>query len=124
MTRARAWLEDFITEHGFDGSFAYLVKLVFAEACTNVVRYAYRGEPGHDIEITALADEDKLHMTIRDFGDNEFARNFDPGRYEAMDVDPLHEGGRGVYLIVEYMDEVRYEPVQGGGTVLHMVKYR
>jgi anti-sigma regulatory factor (Ser/Thr protein kinase) len=43
------------------------VALAVSEAVGNVVRHAYRSEPG-PVEITACTDGDRLEVTVRDWG--------------------------------------------------------
>ena len=64
-------------------------------------------------------DETKFNLNIRDFG-----QKFDKSRYAPPDLDIATEGGYGVFLIEQMMDEVIYIDPTGPGTELNLVKYR
>jgi anti-sigma regulatory factor (Ser/Thr protein kinase) len=43
------------------------IKLAVSEACSNVVKYAYEGDPG-PLRVEMSAEDTKLRVTVRDFG--------------------------------------------------------
>jgi anti-sigma regulatory factor (Ser/Thr protein kinase) len=58
---------------GLDEEHLAAVRLAVTEACTNVVRHAYRDEPG-PMEIVVRADADRLEVDVRDRGDGIMPR--------------------------------------------------
>ncbi len=119
VAEARDWLAERASRAGFSSQTVSDLKLALTEAVSNVVRHAYGGEPGHQIVLSLAMDDEALTLTIRDFG-----RPFDPGRYREPDLSEPQEGGYGVFLMHNLMDEVRYDTSSGVGTTLTLVKRR
>jgi anti-sigma regulatory factor (Ser/Thr protein kinase) len=99
------------------------IDLAVEEASTNIVRHAY--EPGQvgDIRVRVETVGDDLLITLTDWG-----RPFEAdAAYLAVDV-PVEvraEGGMGVLLIHELMDDVTRttSSIPGGPNVLKLVKH-
>jgi serine/threonine-protein kinase RsbW len=118
-TEARQWIGQAAQQAGFGADTVFNVELAAGEALANVVRHAYQGEAGHEIHLAVSIDDEKLLLTIRDFG-----RKFDPDTYKPPDLDSPTEGGYGIFLMHELMDEVSYDTSLPDGTLLKLVKYR
>jgi serine/threonine-protein kinase RsbW len=100
---------------GLDESQAAQVELSTAEAITNVIRHAYRGKAGQTITIEVSTGIDRLHLEISDSGvpmPYEHAEKLHRGtkvvEVDAGDRASLAEGGRGLQIIHDLMDEVAY----------------
>ena len=91
--------------------------LAVDEACTNIIRHAYGGDPAKRIEVRLGIHADRLDVTLRDWG-----RTVDPATIRPRDLADVRPGGLGVHFIREIMDAVAYEPTHGVGTVLRMTK--
>jgi serine/threonine-protein kinase RsbW len=88
----------------------------FVEAFNNAVIHAYRGlEPGA-VEVEMEVHENLLRVKICDRG-----RSFVPERVPEPDLDALPEGGLGLFIIRNFMDDVHYGRV-GETNVLTMEK--
>jgi anti-sigma regulatory factor (Ser/Thr protein kinase) len=94
---------------GFTGEDRRAITLAVDEAMANVIRHAYRGDPGGAIEMECQARADGLEFTLLDHGEPP-----DPARLKAHAPDEDTPGGRGTHLIRMIMDEVSYERVQRG----------
>lgn len=99
------------------------IDLAVEEACTNIVRHAYRTGHEGDIEVSVEATDDAVRITLTDWG-----RAFDgDAAHLAVDVpaEVRAQGGMGVLLIHELMDEVTRTTAAapGGSNVLTMVKH-
>lgn len=94
------------------------IKTAVDEACTNVIRHAYGGDPGQRISITVNLSDGRLEILLRDFG-----RKPDPARLEAREPDTSRPGGLGLPLIRSVMDEVEFDLSHDRGTTLRLVKY-
>ena len=119
LARARGWVRDHAHAAGFSDPQVRELSLVVSEACTNVIKHAYGGEPNYSIELHLAIDEVQLVLSIHDIG-----APFDLESYQPPDLDEPHEHGYGVFIIRSLVDEVRYESVEGLGTTLLLVKYR
>ena len=87
------------------------------EACANVMRHCYQGECDQPVELELAAADDRLVVTIRDYG-----TPFHPDQIPPRDPDVLRPGGLGLDLIEKMMDEVTYRPGAEAGTELRMTK--
>ena len=117
VRRARKWAADRARLVGLPADAVVEVALAVSEACTNIVRHAYAGQPEAHIVLTVTDDDRWLTFRLRDFG-----RKFDPATYHPPDLDALHEGGYGLFLIQQVMDEVRYITDHEQGTELILRK--
>lgn len=93
------------------------LKTAVDEACANIIRHSYGGDPGRIVITFRLSDE-RLEILLRDFG-----RKPDPARLEPKAPEPSRPGGLGLPLIRTVMDEVEYDLSQAEGTTLRLVKY-
>ena len=102
----------------------FQMELVLEEICVNVVNYGFEDDgDGHRIEVRIESEPDTLKMEVVDNG-----RAFDPLTETPepdldSEVGERRVGGLGVFLVKQYMDELRYERVDGRNH-LKMVKHR
>ncbi len=108
--RLRAWR--------LDEACASDVVMAVDEACQNVIRHAYRGDPSGVIELEVRRVEGELQIAVRDF-----APPVDPARIKPRALEELRPGGLGTHLIRSTMDHTEYcKPPSGPGNLLRMVK--
>ena len=81
------------------------VVLAVDEACQNVIRHAYRGEPDGVIELEMRCAGDELSIAVRDF-----APPVDPARIRPRPLDDLRPGGLGTHFIRSVMDQTEFLP--------------
>lgn len=103
------WVREQATRVGFAPAEVRKIEIALEEAIVNVIHYAYSEKRGMvDLSCHLLPGE-QIVFTIKDTGDP-----FNPllQKQRVNPDDPLEqreEGGLGILLIREYMDEVRYE---------------
>ena len=82
------------------------------EACTNIIKHAYKLSPKGEIIIRIDYDEEKFTITIIDYG-----KSFEPDRIPRPDLQKYYlehrVGGLGMYLMKSLMDNVEYITVPG-----------
>jgi anti-sigma regulatory factor (Ser/Thr protein kinase) len=91
---------------GFNPDDAFNVELALQEALANAIRHGCRNDPTKQVQCCVAIDESgEVLMVVRDPG-----AGFDPGTVpNPLDRENLlKSSGRGLYLINELMDEVRY----------------
>ncbi|MGA1824452.1 MAG: ATP-binding protein [bacterium] len=89
------------------------------EACSNVIRHAYKDDPGGEIIVEIAKQNHELLFRITDFADY-----VDPSKIKSRDISQLKPGGLGVYIIYQIMDDVRYKHRSDGiGNILEMRKH-
>ena len=103
-------LEDYLNElqewADFSDEDYARIMLTLSEAATNAIVHGNKENPNKKVTIRCKLVDKKLVISVKDEG-----AGFDPSNIP----DPLKEenllnvGGRGVYLIKEYADELRFE---------------
>jgi serine/threonine-protein kinase RsbW len=94
------------------------IELALTEALANAVVHGAKGDPSKTIECDVACDENRMLIVVRDPGEG-----FDPKTIPS----PMHgenlysDHGRGIYLINQLMDQVRFLK---NGTEIHMLKQR
>lgn len=107
---------------GFSDEVTDKITLAVDEACTNIIKHAYKNSPEGDIIIDINITGNKMTVAITDFGNN-----FDPSTVPDPDIRKYYRqhkvGGLGIYLMKKLMDEVNFTSVSGNGNQVTMVKY-
>jgi serine/threonine-protein kinase RsbW len=103
---------------------AYQVELCAVEAATNAIRHAYGNEGGHEVSISLAIANDRLEIEVADTGTAMPAGAQERLRQgsDVLDFDPenqaeLPEGGMGLQIMREVMDQVTYRKEEHGNTV-------
>lgn len=95
------------------------VEVSLREALANAVLHGCKGDPAKQVTVwVACADSLGVLVVVRDPGEG-----FDPASIPSPVVgeNVFQSHGRGIFLINQLMDEVRFER---GGTEIHMFKRR
>lgn len=106
-----------VTEMGCADGHEWEIELALREALANAVEHGGRRDPSKQIECCVACDHERgMLIVVRDPGEG-----FDPTSLPSPVVGQniFSTGGRGIYLINQLMDEVRFEK---GGTEIHMRK--
>jgi serine/threonine-protein kinase RsbW len=93
------------------------IELSLREALANAIRHGSKGDPTKTVQCTVACDPKRgMLIVVRDSGEG-----FDPQTVPSpiMGENLYSHHGRGIYLISQLMDEVRFER---GGTEIHMRK--
>jgi anti-sigma regulatory factor (Ser/Thr protein kinase) len=83
------------------------VLLALDEAVSNAIRHGSRG--GEQVLVTVESDDEWVEMTVRDGGPTP--------RLPHLPAEPppvLQMGGRGLWLILQLVDEVRLQRIEDG----------
>lgn len=98
-----------------DTEFDDHVVSAFGEAFNNLALHGFVDRPPTDVRIEIEVGDDWLTIRITDRG-----ASFDFDAVPSPDLEALPEGGLGVYIIKQFMDQVEYQP--GPENVLTMTK--
>ena len=93
------------------------IKVAVSEACTNAVCHGSPLGPKNQVHVRFEADAETLSIEVRDEGGG-----FRPENISLPDFDEWKPSGRGLVIMVNVMDDVTFEPMNGG-TCVRMVKY-
>jgi serine/threonine-protein kinase RsbW len=104
-----------VKEMGCAAGREFEIELALDEALVNAIRHGSRHDPSKQIQCCIACDHTRgMLIVVRDPGPG-----FDPASIPSPVVGQniFSTGGRGIYLINQLMDEVRFEK---GGTEIHM----
>jgi serine/threonine-protein kinase RsbW len=107
---------------GFSKVEAYQIQLCVVEAVTNVVKHAYRAQPGHEATVVATLHPDRISFQVLDTGKTMKPISREPIEFDPENLATLPERGMGLYVIQTVMDEVDYRTVDGAN-ILTITKY-
>jgi len=93
------------------------LQLAVTEALSNIIRHAYRGRSGQPIEIEATADAHHIGLRLCHRGEI-----FDPKSASPPPLDGSREGGLGLYIIEQLVDELSYSRDEHGRACTYLVK--
>jgi anti-sigma regulatory factor (Ser/Thr protein kinase) len=119
MDEARRWMTERLAPLGLNEEWLIDLELALTEAISNVIRHAYGGEEDHEVHLRLGVHGDRVTLEIRDFG-----LPFERGTLPPVDLDSAHDGGYGVYLMENLVDDVVRAPVSPRGTRLQLTKLR
>lgn len=118
-------IRDFVSLNALNAGIpeATIEKIILAvdEACTNIIKHAYKHSPEGEIIIKVEYDKEKFSVTIIDYG-----ISFDPEKIPLPDLQKYYRkhrvGGLGMYLMKSLMDDVTYTSVPGKFNQVHLSK--
>jgi len=119
LSEVRDFIAEVCLKAGFSKRETNNTKLAMDEACTNIIKHAYRDEIG-TIRIDVQAEPGKVEINIFDRGkpfDWSGVKDPDLQRY----VEIGKKGGLGIYLMNRLMDDLDYQASESGNR-LYMVK--
>ena len=94
------------------------IKLAVDEACSNVIKYAYKGDTTRKILIKFRLRKKGFEVVIEDSGVKA-----QPELIEGRSLTDVRPGGLGVHLIKRAFDVVAFDDRKKKGNRLVMVKY-
>jgi len=99
-------------------------KIILAvdEACTNIIKHAYKYSSNGDIGINIRFTNSTLYITITDSGEH-----FNPDAVPAPNLMEYQKqkksGGLGIFLMKKLMDEVNYRILKDNKNQVELVKH-
>ncbi|RMD97750.1 MAG: ATP-binding protein [Calditrichaeota bacterium] len=118
----REFVAKIASRMGFNEDDISKIELAVDEACTNVIKHAYRKNQKKAIDISLFLQPQKLTIVVADQG-----KGFDPRKLKTPEMSEylakMQVGGLGVYLMRTLMDEVEFKSRPGKGNEVRMVKY-
>lgn len=122
LLKIRRFITQRAIEHGLPEPLTADLILAVDEACTNIIRHAYKNKPQKALHLEIGFEEKEVRIKITDKG-----KSFDPAAYTAPDVmqkiKNKQRGGLGIYLIRSLMDQVHYSSEDGTNEII-MTKNR
>lgn len=99
-------------------------KIILAvdEACTNIIKHAYKYSSSGDIGIKIRFANSTLYITITDSGEH-FDSNNVPAPNLVEYQKQKKSGGLGIFLMKKLMDEVNYKILKDNRNQVELVKH-
>ncbi len=113
----RSAIYPLVVEAGFSKQDARKVVLAVDEACSNVIKYAYGGDPAQTYSLNVTVGQGKLSIELKDYG-----KKPDIAKITPRSLDEVRPGGLGTHFITAVFDTVKYDTSREAGTVLTLVK--
>ena len=127
LGEVRAFVTDAARAFGFPADDIAKIELAVDEACTNIIKHAYRNDPAGHIRlvITSSASHGQPRRFIITITDTGVA--FDAAAYRMPDMSQYlqkpRRGGLGIVLMNKLMDEVDYAVTPDESNAIRLVKY-
>lgn len=102
---------------GLDDDLTAKIKLAVDEACSNVIKYAYRGDTSKGIVVKYGCSKKQITIVIEDNGEKA-----DPERIRGRDLEDVRPGGLGMHFIRRVFDRVEFDAKKVKGNRLLLVK--
>ena len=99
----RTCVREFLNGYPFSDKERLLMVLGVDEACTNIIRYAYRLRDDQLIALSLEGSRTCVRMRLRDYGEQ-----VRPHEMKGRSHDMIKPGGLGLYLIRNAFDEIDY----------------
>lgn len=114
-------LKTFCEEHNVPEEKIREIELSLAEALNNIIKHAYKSVETNKIDIQFKYNDEKLEISLTDFGEPRENLNKPVLEFDPSDVNSLPEGGMGLFIIEQLMDENIYSRI-GNKNVFTLVK--
>lgn len=125
LTHIREFVIHKAIEFGFNEEEAFRISLAVDEACSNLIRHAFKMDASQMICVIIQSDSNEFIVDIQDMG---FPFNpLDVAPPEMMEYfKQFKKGGLGIHIMRSVMDEISYQPSQdkAAPNTLRLKKYR
>ena len=122
LSRIRGFIKQLSAQAGFDDSTTNKIALATDEACTNIMKHAYKYSKVGKININASYTNKKLRISITDQGSH-----FNSSKVPEPDLQKYYNekrvGGLGIFLMKKLMDEVKYSQTPSNRNKVILIKY-
>lgn len=122
LAQVREFTKSAAEESGFSEETVGKIILAVDEACTNIIKHAYKYSPDGKIIISTKFDSAKFAISIIDEG-----THFNPDAVPIPNVLEYYKqkkvGGLGIYLMKKLMDEVKFSTLSGNKNQVVLIKY-
>ena len=121
LARARAFVREVCSRLGdpVGDDVVNQLELAVTEAASNIMRHAYGGRSDRRIQLDAEVFADRIVLRLHHLG-----QSFDPEAVRPPAFDGSQDGGFGMYIISQSVDEVRYHRDERGRNCISMIKKR
>lgn len=109
----RLWIQSLSQHAGQGPGEIHDLSIALTEALSNAHRHAYGGRTDGRVDVEVEIAAGAVRVSVRDYGSS-----FDPQSVRSPELTTPLEGGYGVYLIRQLMDQVEFPAVNPGTEVV------
>jgi len=122
LSTIRDFVKKLSSQVGFDEETVNKIVLATDEACTNIIKHAYKYSESGKININVSYRDKKFSVSITDQG-----THFNSKSIKEPDLKKYYEekriGGLGMFLMKKIMDEVKYSQTATQKNKVTLIKY-
>jgi anti-sigma regulatory factor (Ser/Thr protein kinase) len=115
----RALVSRVAQEIGFPEVETRELVLSIDEACSNIIKHAYKGAPDGTIEFILRVSPESIVVELRDRGEK-----ISPSEIQGRELKDVKPGGLGTHFMRCCMDRVEFDTSSDRGNILRMTKRR
>lgn len=93
------------------------MELAVVEALNNVIEHTYKDEPGGAIQVHLVLSDQEFLAQIRDYGSHWELQKQSAIPDFGEDLADMPEGGFGLFIIEQLMDQIELSPEDSGNTL-------
>ena len=97
------------------------IELSLAEALNNIIKHSYKGDGNNKIDIKMNCNDKSFSVELTDYGESRKNLSKPVLEFDPQNIDSLPEGGMGLFIINQLMDENIYS-VEGNKNIFTLVK--
>lgn len=108
VTRVSDKINNFMTSNNIAKEVADDFEICLLEALNNIIKHSYLGSEDYKIDISVTISDDKIEVELQDTGNPKTNTGKAKLDFDPDDIENLPEGGMGLYIIENLMDETHY----------------
>lgn len=121
LIAVREFVSEAARDFGFSDEDVSRIALAVDEACTNIIKHAYKFDPTKKITVTVQGGNGAFQVVIQDNG-----TQFNPDDVQSPNMKEYmknyRRGGLGIYLMKSLMDKVEYSIAPGKPNEVRLTK--
>jgi serine/threonine-protein kinase RsbW len=106
-------IRGFLMDQNVEDHLCNAVEICLVEALNNIIKHAYLGDHSKTIDIVVRKDNESLELRMIDEGKPRESLVVNELNFDPEDIDNLPEGGMGLFIIKQLMDEMNYYSING-----------
>lgn len=112
LARVSPWVGGLAAEFHIPEEKRFAIELCLEEVLSNIVRHGYRGEPGHNLTVDFVPDDEYAIFVVED--NAQVFEPKQPADAPPEDLSTIKPGGQGLRLLFRFADSVDHERLAGG----------
>lgn len=122
LSKIRIFIKEYSIKVGFDEETSNKIVLAVDEACTNVIKHAYKYSKSGKINVNVSYSNKKFRISVTDEGIHFNSKSIKEPNLKKY-YEEKRVGGLGMFLMKKLMDEVIYSQSNAKKNKVTLVKY-